>query len=162
MRLSAPLATFVLLFVLVVGAAAVARSPAGDAGAERLRRDLGGIAADVERLREPASTTQAQIGIALGELRQMGPATILDPHYFPALVAAGRAFVAVSGEDPITRTAIDPGYLGLEPELAQAGGRLEGAATEAKALSSRVRKLKRSLAAAKRRVRVLERELVRR
>ncbi|HEU4600099.1 MAG TPA: hypothetical protein VFS26_10140 [Solirubrobacterales bacterium] len=161
MRLT-PLATFVLLLVLLLGAVAAARTPAGDAGAERLRRELGRIGTNVERLREPASTTQAQIGIALGELRQMGPATILDPHYFPALVAAARAFVAVSGEDPVTRTAIDPGYLGLEPELAEAAGRLARAATEAKALSARVRKLKQSLAAAKRRARELERQLARR
>ena len=74
---------------------------------------------------------RAQIGIALDELRQMGAAAALDPHYLPALVAAGRAYVAVSGQDPLTGTTINPDYLGLEPELAANAAQLGARPTDA-------------------------------
>ena len=54
----------------------------------------------------------------------MSATATLDPHYLPALVAAGRAYVAVSGQDPLTGTTINPDYLGLEPELAANVARL--------------------------------------
>jgi hypothetical protein len=127
--------------------------------AQRLARSLPDDAKRLEALREPASTTQAQVGIALSELRQMGAIAILDPHYLPALVAAGRAHLAVSGQDPLTGTTVNPEYRGLEPELAENAAQLDSSATEAAALSSRVKRLTRSLAGAKRRARKLEREI---
>ncbi len=116
----------------------------------RLARDLPGDADRLDALRDPASTTQAQVKIALDELRQMTSLT-LDPHYLPALVAAGRAYVAVSGQDPLTETTINPDYLGLERELAGDAARLDGAAGDAGQLSSGVKRLTRELIRAKRR-----------
>ena len=115
----------------------------------RLARDLPGDAERLDRLREPASTTQTQVKIALDELRQMN--VTLDPHYLPALVAAGRAYVAVSGQDPLTGTTINPDYLGLEGELAGNVARVGGAAADAGKLSSGVKRLTRELIRAKRR-----------
>jgi hypothetical protein len=119
--------------------------------AQRLARSLPGDAERLQALREPASTTQAQVAIALSELRQMGAIAILDPHYLPALVAAGRAHVSVSGQDPLTQTTINPGYRGLEPELAGSAARLEASAAEAAKLSARVKRLQRLVAALRRR-----------
>jgi hypothetical protein len=127
----------------------------------QLARDLPAAADRIERLREPALTGQTQIRIALDELRQVGAIATLDPHYLPALVAAGRAYVAVSGQDPLTATTINPDYRGLEPELADEAAQLGSSATEAATLSSRVKRLTRSLAGAKRRARQLERRIQR-
>lgn len=132
------------------------KPPAG-----RLARTLPAAADRSQRLREPATTGQAQIRVTLDELRQLGAAATLDPHYLPALVAAGRAYVAVSGQDPLTGTTINPDYRGLEPELADQAAQLGSSATEAVALSSRVKRLTRSLAGAKRRARLLERRIQR-
>lgn len=119
--------------------------------AQRLARNLPGDAERLQALREPASTTQGQVAIALSELRQMGAITILDPHYLPALVAAGRAYVAVSGQDPLTATTINPDYRGLEPELAGSAARLEASAALAAKLAARVKRLQRLVAALRRR-----------
>jgi len=127
--------------------------------AQSLARGLPGIGESLDRLREPAGAAQAQVGIALAELRQMNAVTTLDPHYMPALVAAGRAYVAVSGQDPLTRTAINPDYRGLETELADNTTWLAGSATRAGKLSQRVKRLTRSLIRAKRRARKLERRI---
>jgi hypothetical protein len=127
----------------------------------RLARGLPDEARRLGELREPASTTQAQVGIALSELRQMGATTILDPHYLPALVAAGRAFVAVSGQDPLTRTTINPDYLGLETELAASEARLGRSAEDAGEASGAVKRLTRALAGAKGRAHRLERQIQR-
>lgn len=124
----------------------------------QLGRDLPATADRVERLREPASTAQAQIGIALDELRQM-KALVVDPHYLPALTAAGRAYLAISGQDPLTRTTINPDYRGLEPELAANAASLAESAAAAKKASTRVRRLTRLLVRAKRRARLLERRI---
>lgn len=132
------------------------KPPAG-----RLARTLPAAADRSQRLREPATTGQAQIRVTLDELRQLGTAATLDPHYLPALVAAGRAYVAVSGQDPLTGTTINPDYRGLEPELADQAAQLGSSATEAVALSSRVKRLTRSLAGTKRRARLLERRIQR-
>ena len=132
------------------------KPPAG-----RLARTLPAAADRSQRLREPATTGQAQIRVTLDELRQLGAAATLDPHYLPALVAAGRAYVAVSGQDPLTGTTINPDYRGLEPELADQAAQLGSSATEAVALSSRVKRLTRSLAGTKRRARLLERRIQR-
>lgn len=125
----------------------------------RLAGDLPADAKRLGALREPASATQAQIAIALDELRQMRTAAILDPHYLPALVAAGRAFAAVSGQDPLTRTTIDPDYLGLEAELAANEARLDRSAGDAGEVSGAVKRLTRALADAKRRAGRLERRI---
>lgn len=172
-----------LLFALLLGPAlaALAHTPGGATEAGRLLADLDRIAklanrelkppaqslagdlpasADgIERLREPALTGQAQLRVTLDELRQMGAITIADPHYLPALVAAGRAYLAVSGQDPLTGTTVNPDYRGLEPELAENAAQLGSSATEAATLSARVKRLARSLAGAKRRARKLERQV---
>jgi hypothetical protein len=124
----------------------------------RLARDLPGDAERLDRLREPASTTQTQVKIALDELRQMTSLT-LDPHYLPALVAAGRAYVAVSGQDPLTGTTISPDYLGLERELAGNAARVGSGADDAGKLSAGVKLLTRELIRAKRRASRLAREV---
>jgi hypothetical protein len=176
------LAVSAVLFGMLVGSAVpVAATPGAEAGrlhstlariaklanrevkppALRLARDLPAAADRIQRLREPATTGQAQIRIALDELRQLGTAAALDPHYLPALVAAGRAYVAVSGQDPLTGTTINPDYRGLEPELADEAAQLDSSATEAATLSSRVKRLTRSLAGAKRRALLLERKIQR-
>lgn len=169
----ARLALGALAFALLLGPAiAASATPGGTAEAEqlhsalaqmtelanrqlrppalRLARDLPGDANRLDALRDPASTTQTQVKIALDELRQMTSLT-LDPHYLPALVAAGRAYVAVSGQDPLTETTINPDYIGLERELAGNVARVGGAAADAGKLSSGVKRLTRELIRAKRR-----------
>jgi hypothetical protein len=173
-----PFVVVALLFALLLGAAMPVAAMSGKvAEAGRLRSDLARMAKlarrgleppalrlarqlpaeseRLERLREPANTTAAQIRVTLDELRQMS-ALRFDPHYLPALVAAGRAFVAVSGQDPLTGTAINPGYAGLEAELAAGEARLGRDAGDAAKLSSRVKRLTRALARARRRAGRLE------
>jgi hypothetical protein len=166
-----------LLLALAMPAPA---APGGATEAERLHRALarmakftshrvrppaGRVASAVpdgadrlEKLQEPASTAEAQVSIALGELQQMSALTY-DPHYMPALVAAGRAFVAISGQDPLTRTAINPDYLGLEHELAGNASGLQTAGRDAAKALSGIKRLNRELIRAKRRAARLERRL---
>ncbi|MGE5336020.1 MAG: hypothetical protein ACM3JL_01190 [Nitrososphaerota archaeon] len=129
--------------------------------ARQLAQGLPAALQRVQALREPASTTQAQVKIAFDELRQMSAPATLDPHYSAALVAAGRAFVAASGQDPLTRTTINPDYLGLETELAASEAELAGSAGEASRLSTRVRQLTKALSRTKRRAHRLARLLIR-
>ena len=124
----------------------------------RLAKDVPVEAAAVDRLREPARAAQEQLSIALGELRQMNALTV-DPHYVPALVAVGRAFVDVSGQDPLTRTTVNPEYLGLDSELAASASQLQQSGDEAGALSRGVKRLGRLLARTRRRAHRLERAL---
>lgn len=126
--------------------------------AARVASALPESADSLEKLQDPASTTETQVSIALGELQQMSALTY-DPHYMPALVAAGRAFVAISGQDPLTRTAINPDYLGLEHELAGNASGLKTAGNDAAKALSGVRRLNRELIRAKRRAARLERRL---
>jgi hypothetical protein len=121
----------------------------------RLARNLPAEEDRLGRLREPASTAQAQVKIALNELRQMSTSA-LDPHYLPAVIAAGRAYVAISGQDPITGTSVNPEYLGLEPELTADATHLHGEAAEAAKLSASVKRLARELIRSKRRAQHLE------
>jgi hypothetical protein len=123
--------------------------------AVRLARNLPAEEDRLGRLREPASTAQAQVKIALNELRQMNTSA-LDPHYLPAVVAAGRAYVAISGQDPITGTSVNPEYLGLEPELTADAAHLHGEAAEAAKLSASIKRLARELIRSKRRAQHLE------
>jgi hypothetical protein len=123
--------------------------------AMRLARNLPNDEFRIGRLREPANTAQAQVKIALNELRQMN-AFVIDPHYLPAVVAAGRAYMAISGQDPVTGTTVNPEYLGLEPELAADAARLHGDAGEAAKLSASVKRLSRELIRSKRRAQHLE------
>jgi hypothetical protein len=127
--------------------------------ARRLARELPAGAEGLRALREPAGTTQDQAKIALDELRQMSLPATLDPHYAPALVAAGRAFVAATGQDPLTGTTINPEYSGLDSELAASEARLAGSASEAAKLSARVGQLRQALARSKRRAQRLTRRL---
>jgi hypothetical protein len=150
-----------LAVALLSGAAVPVLAASGGAGeaARRLARDLPADAGQLKALREPAATTESQLAVALDELRQMGAPADLDPHYLPALVAAGRAFVAASGQDPLTRTAIDPEYAGLEAELATSEARLGRSAGDARTAVAGIRRLERRLLHARRRIRSLERRL---
>lgn len=121
----------------------------------RLSRSLPANADQVGRLGEPATTAQEQLSIVLGELRQMNALT-LDPHYGPALLAAGRAFMAVSGQDPLTRTAVNPEYQGLANEIAADASRLRSSAGDATDVSDAVKALSKQLVQARRQVRRLE------
>jgi len=153
---------FALAVALLSGAAApVLAAPGGGAreAGRRLARDLPADAQQLKSLREPAATTQDQTKVALDELRQMSAPATLDPHYAPALVAAGRAFLAVSGQDPLTRTAINPDYTGLESELAAAEARLERSAGDARTAAAGIRRLGRRLVQMRRRVQRLGRRL---
>jgi hypothetical protein len=126
--------------------------------AQRLARGLPGDANGLAELREPAGTVEAQLRVALDELQQMN-ALVSDSHYLPALVAVGRAFVAASGQDPLTRTTINPDYVGLERELAEDAARLDRAAGDAGELSRGVRRLTRMLVRTRRRARALGRRI---
>jgi hypothetical protein len=126
--------------------------------AARVADGLPGTADGLGRLREPASTAETQVGIALGELQQMSALTY-DPHYAPALVAAGRAFVAITGQDPLTRTAVNPEYLGLDRELAGNASSLQTAGREAARVLRGVKRLNRELIRSKRHAGRLERQL---
>jgi hypothetical protein len=124
----------------------------------RLAGELPGERDRLSRLREPASTAQAQLKVALSQLQEMS-ALVYDPHYLPALIAAGRAYTAVSGQDPVTGTAVNPEYLGLERELATDGGQLNGSAEDAGTLSAGVKRLTQELGRAQRRARHVERQI---
>lgn len=126
--------------------------------ASRVASALPDSADGLSRLQEPARTAETQVSIALGELQQMSALTY-DPHYMPALVAAGRAFVAITGQDPLTRTAINPEYQGLEHELAGNVSRLQAAGRDAGTALSGIKRLNRELIRAKRRAARLERQL---
>lgn len=147
--------------VLLAGAAVpvLAASGGTSGAARRLARELPADAGQLQALREPAATTQSQVAIALDELRQMGALADLDPHYLPALVATGRAFVAATGQDPLTRTTIDPEYTGLEAELARSEARLDRSAGDARTVAAGMRRLERRLADAQRHIRLLQRRL---
>ncbi len=176
-RLSLAVAAIVLA-LLLAATIPVSALPSGKAEAERLHstlarmaklanhrlrppsrqlaQDLPADAERLDRLGEPASSAQEQLSVALGEMRQMNAFTTLDSHYAPALVAVGRAFVSVSGQDPLTRTTINPEYLGLERELAGDATRLRQSGDDAGRLSRDVKRLSRQLVLAKRRARGLE------
>ena len=124
----------------------------------RLAAELPGERDRLDRLREPASTAQAQLKVALSQLQEM-KALVYDPHYLPALIAAGRAYTAVSGQDPLTGTAVNPEYLGLERELAAGAAQLGQSADDAGKLSVGVKRLTQELGRSKRRTRRIERQL---
>jgi hypothetical protein len=108
------------------------------------------MAKRVDSLRQPAATTEEQLGIAFGQIQQM-TALAYDPHYLPALVAVGRAYVAASGTDPLTGTMVDPEYGGLGRELTGSAAALHRAAGHSAQLSRTVRSLTAKLAAERRR-----------
>jgi hypothetical protein len=128
----------------------------------RLGQDLPAERDRLSGLREPASTAQAQVKVALNELQEMTGIASLDPHYPSALVAAGRAYIAVSGLDPVTGTAVNPEYRGLERELATSGEQLERSAADAGELSADIARLGGELSRSQRRARLVERRLRRR
>lgn len=146
---------------LLSGGAVPVLASSGDPGeaGRRLSRELPVDASRLRSLREPAATTSSQVGIVLGELRQMSAPADLDPHYLPALVAAGRAYIAVSGRDPLTGAAINPEYTGLEAELATSEARLARSAGDARTVVAGIRRLQRRLRQARRHIRQLERRL---
>lgn len=123
--------------------------------AQRLARDLPADSDRLAKLREPASTAQSQLKVALAQLREMSTLAY-DPHYLPTLIAVGRAYVAVSGLDPVTGTTVNPEYTGLESELAADGARLDQSTGEAAKLSADVKRLSAQLTRARRRARRLE------
>lgn len=127
------------------------------APARQMARRLPAEADALAELREPTATAETELGTALAELRQMSAPATLDPHYMPALVAAGRAYLALSGSDPVTRSTVNPEYLGVERELEEGVGRLGGLAKASGKLSERVRHLTRALLKTKRLAQLLER-----
>jgi hypothetical protein len=160
-RLAATLCALVLLAAAATPVAvALAGGGSGGAAARaaRLRSQLESTAGRVEALREPAATAQGQLAIVLEQLQQASAPTY-DPHYLPALVAAGRAYMAVSGHDPVTGTQVNPEYAGLELELTSDASRLGRAGDEARRLSAATKGLARRLDRAKRRTRFLEAKL---
>ncbi len=126
--------------------------------AARLASALPDVTDRLGRLREPASNAEAQVRITLDELQQMSALTY-DSHYMAALVAAGRAFVAISGQDPLTRTTINPEYLGLDRELAADAASAEASGRDAGKALRGVRRLNRELIRSKGRAGRLERQL---
>jgi hypothetical protein len=127
--------------------------------AQRLANDLPAARDRLSRLREPASTAQAQIEVSLDQLREMTSVATLDPHYMPALVAAARAYIAASGLDPVTGTEINPGYRGLDRELASGAAGLDRSAAEAGGLAAAVKSLREELSRSRRHARRVERQL---
>jgi hypothetical protein len=118
--------------------------------ARALAKALPRMAKRVDSLRQPAATTEEQLGIAFGQIQQM-TALAYDPHYLPALVAVGRAYVAARGTDPLTGTMVDPEYGGLGRELTGSAAALHRAAGHSAQLSRTVRSLTAKLAAERRR-----------
>jgi hypothetical protein len=128
--------------------------------ASSLSLSLPSEAARLERLREPAATVEDQLGLALAELERM-TAHAYDPHYLPAVIAVGRAFLAATGEDPLTRTQISPEYAGLVPEMAAGASKLGRSAAAARRVSAAAARLARALARSRRHARQLARRLQR-
>jgi hypothetical protein len=128
--------------------------------ASRLARELPLETARLGRLRDPAGTIESQVSVALGELERMSPLTY-DPHYLPALVATGRVFMAATGQDPLTRTQIQPEYLGLDRELAESAAHIDKSAGQAARLAGTVRRLTSALKRTRRRADRLQRSLER-
>jgi hypothetical protein len=128
--------------------------------AERLGRDLPLEAGRLDRLSGPAATVEGQLTLALAELERMSALTY-DPHYLPALVAVGRAFLAATGQDPLTRTQVNPEFAGLGVEIAAGAAGLDGDAQAASRVSRGVRSLSRARARSRHRARSLERLLER-
>jgi hypothetical protein len=126
-----------------------------------VRRLLRGSSASrrhLESLSDPAGVTEQELAVALAELRQMR-ALVPDPHYLPALVAVGRAYVAATGDDPLTGTPLRPEYTGLEQELATTSEQLGHMAEDAHELRRDVRRLRGRLADARRLARRLDRRV---
>lgn len=176
-------ASALLLAILLVPAMAVRAMPTGAADAWRLHSALVRIAAQASRsidpqarqlaqslpgsaeqlnqLRDPANTTQTQLNTAFDELEQMSVTATLDTHYLPALVAVGRAYLAASGQDPLTGITINPNYLGLSGELSRNVIQLQQFADRADRLSVNVDRLSGALARWKHRARRLAIEVQR-
>jgi hypothetical protein len=165
-----PFLAFLVACALPLALAPLAAPSASPAGSEeatrskplalRLARQLPTEAHRIDRLREPATEVEAQLGVALDELGRMS-ALAYDQHYLPAVIAVGRAFVAASGRDPLTRTTVNPEYTGLVPELTDGAKRLGRAAGDARALAGEVKRLTRLLGRATRRADRLEHGLER-
>ena len=103
-------------------------------GAQRLAEELKEGADELERLREPAQVAEAELEQALGALEGMTVGKT-DPRYLEALESVARAGGAVSGRNPITGAALEPGYEGIDAELASAVGGLDRAARGADRLA---------------------------
>lgn len=113
-------------------------------GAERLAGGLDAGAEDLGRLREPAATAERQSDRAFDALQRM---TIgrADPRYRDALAAAGRAYGAISGRDPVTGAQLDPRYDGMATELRRGQRRLTAAAAGARRLAAGIERLEGGL-----------------
>lgn len=137
------------LSTAIADSAQLARVRLGPEGSG-LARGLPGITKRLDSLRQPAAITEEQLSVALGQLQQMSALTY-DPHYLPALIAVGRAYVAASGVEPLIGTAVDPEYAGLGRELDAAHAGLSRSAAHAALLSKDVKALAAKLATEKRR-----------
>lgn len=122
--------------------------------ARAVAKALPRLARRVDSLRQPAATTEEQLGVALGQLQQVTMVAI-DPHYTPALIAVGRAYVAARGTDPFTGTAVDPEYKGLGRELGGSATALHRQARRGAQLSRAVRTLTKRISLERRRAAAL-------
>lgn len=137
------------LSAALAGSAQLARTRLGPE-ARALAKSLPRLAGRVDSLRQPAATTEEQLGIALGQLQQV-TALAYDPHYTQALVAVGRAYFAATGTDPLTGSAVDPEYAGLGRELSGSAAGLRRRAKHSAELSRTVRSLTARLSLERRR-----------
>jgi putative drug exporter of the RND superfamily len=101
--------------------------------------DLG--ADGLNRLREPAQIAQQQLQQTLSALSAMPPTSRLDGNWSRAYQAAATAYAAVSGHNPTNGAAVQPGYAGLDPALAQASTQARLGAATVRGAQSRLQAL---------------------
>lgn len=136
------------LSAAIAGSARLTRASLAPA-AKTVAKALPSAAARLDSLQGPAATTEEQLRVALGQLQQVSPLAY-DPHYLPALLAVGRAYLAAAGADPITGITVDPEYTGLRRELAAGRAQLRRSASRAATVAEGLRALSLRLAREKR------------
>jgi putative drug exporter of the RND superfamily len=114
-------------------------------GARTLADRLRSGARRLERLEEPAVTALREVTDAQRALEQMTVGKG-DPQYAEALKSVLRARAALSGEDPVTGTQIDPRYPGLPEALDRAASGVRRAAAGADRLADGIDRLRSGLA----------------
>jgi putative drug exporter of the RND superfamily len=113
-------------------------------GARTLADRLRAGARRLERLRDPAVTALREVTDAEHALEQMTVGKG-DPRYADALRSVLRARAALSGEDPVTGTQLDPRYPGLPESLDRAAAGVRRAAAGADRLADGLARLRSGL-----------------
>jgi putative drug exporter of the RND superfamily len=108
--------------------------------ASRLAAGAGGLA----ELRKPVQLAETELEQAFKNLELM-TAGKADPRYAPTILSVGKALAAISGKNPLTGQPAQPGYAGLDTELARGVSGLGEAATGARALGDGARELESGL-----------------